>query len=221
MLARNRWKILALTIALLLVISGIVAYFVPVLKVRDIAVTGNVQVSAEEIQAASGIIPGDNVVRVRENEVASRVATIPWVAKVSVQRTFPTSVEINVVERQAILFTKRSDGEHLIDESAIPFVIDSPPPGVVELSGQQEDKREVLLPAVGIVKALDPQNRADLERIDARSAYEFTLYFKGGKEVYWGSADQSHDKALATKTVLQRDGRKWNVSAPGLVTLQP
>lgn len=216
----KRTGVIAAAAVLAVLVAAAVLYFVPVLKVQTIAIEGNAAVAPEEIQAAAQVPTGTNLLRVNESEVASRVAGVPWVSKVSVSRRLPTTLSVKIDERKPLLYTKRNDGEHLIDETAVPFVIDIPPPGVVELTGTREDDPAVLRPAVKILNSLDSDTRSKLERMDAKSAYEFTLYFAGGKEVYWGSEDLSHDKSVATKTVLQREGNRWNVSSPGLVTVR-
>lgn len=210
-----------LAVAIVLIISAVTAYFVPVLKVSQVEVTGNERLDAAEIVSASGIEPGQNILRVEENASAANVAALPWVAKVSVHRALPTKVRVEVQERQVLLFANRNDGPHLIDSAGTPFVIDTPPPGAKEVSGTGEDDPQIFASAVEILNALDPATRDGLERINVKSKYEFTLFFAGGKEVYWGSAEQKHDKAIATKTVLTREGQRWNVSNPGIVAKLP
>ncbi|AKK03519.1 cell division protein FtsQ/DivIB [Corynebacterium epidermidicanis] len=215
------WKKLVALVVALIVASGALCYFVPVFKINNVEVNGSVHAAPSDVEATSGIVRGANILRLKESDVAANVAALPWVGKVSVHRSFPTTVTINIDERQAVLYAKRNDGEHLIDAGGKPFVIDVPPPGVVEISGTREDNTRLYATAISIVQSLDPDTRGALERIDAKSEYEFTLFLAGGKEVYWGSAEQAHDKALATRAVMKREGARWNVSSPGLITLRP
>ncbi|MFV8395145.1 cell division protein FtsQ/DivIB [Corynebacterium hindlerae] len=206
---------------LLAVVAAAVLLFVPTFQVSRIDVTGNSETAAEDVESASGIALGVPLVRLNLQQAAEGVAQLPWVAKVNVERDFPSTARIVVEERQAVLFARRNDGEHLVDATGRPFVIQTPPSGCVEVTGTKEDDPALFADVVTAVTALDPGARGQLERVDAPSKFELKLFFAGGKEVYWGSTEHAHDKAKATSTVLQREGQRWNVSAPGLVTLIP
>ena len=81
-----------------------------------------------------------------------------------------------------------------------------------------EDDQKLFADAISVLKSLDDTSRAAVARIKAPSQYEFSLITHDDREIYWGAPENNHDKAVATKTVLQREGAYWNVSAPGLVT---
>ncbi|MEJ5998601.1 cell division protein FtsQ/DivIB [Corynebacterium sp. H130] len=206
---------------LLAVIATLTLLFVPAFQVAKVSVEGNVHTAAEDIDAASGVVKGAPLVRVNTQQAAQNIATMPWVSKVNVDRSFPDTVKVTVQERRATLFANRADGPHLFDDTGRPFVIEQPPIGTVEVTGTSQDDPAVFADVAKVVGALDLPVRDQLERVEAPSKYELKLYFAGGKEVYWGSAEQTHDKARATATVLQREGQRWNVSAPGMVTLIP
>lgn len=205
----------------LAVVAALALLFVPMFQVSAVRVEGNVHTAAEDIETASGVALGTPVVRVNTHQAAQNVAALPWVAKVNVDRSFPDAVTVRVEERQAALFAHRADGPHLFDATGRPFVIEQPPLGCAEVTGTKDDDPALFAEIAKVVGALDPGVREQLERIDAPSKYELKLFFSGGKEVYWGSSEQTHDKARVTATVLQREGQRWNVSAPGMVTLIP
>lgn len=208
-------------VILLGVVAALVLLFVPMFQVAKYEVTGNTNTSAEDIEIAAGIAHGSPLVRANTHQAAQNVAQLPWIARVSVDRAFPNTVKVAVEERNAALFAERSDGPHLFDDTGRPFVIENPPIGCVKVTGTQDDDPALFADVAKVVTSLDAGARLQLERVDAPSKYEMTLYFAGGKEVYWGSSEQAHDKAKATSTVIQREGNRWNVSAPGLVTLIP
>lgn len=206
---------------LLAVVVSLALMFVPLFQVAKFKVTGNANTAASDIEAATGITVGTPLVRANTHQAAQNVAQLPWVAKVNVERAFPDTVHVTVEERQAVLFAERGDGPHLFDATGRPFVIENPPLGCVEVTNTNDDDPALFAAVAKAVAALDPGARVQLEHVKAPSKYEMTLLFSGGKEVYWGSIEQAHDKAKATSTVIQREGQRWNVSAPGLVTLIP
>lgn len=208
-------------VILLALVTTLVLLFVPLFQVSNFKVNGNANTSQADVETATGIAMGTPLVRANTHQAAQNVAQLPWIAKVSVDRAFPNSVEVNIEERQAVLFAQRGDGPHLFDATGRPFVIENPPIGCVEVTGTKDDDPALFADIATAVEALDPGARVQLERVDAPSKYELRLFFAGGKEVYWGSVSQAHDKAKATSTVIQREGNRWNVSAPGMVTLIP
>lgn len=221
----KRSRLIALSAIGLAVVLATVAtlalLYLPMFQVSKVTVAGNSHVTSEEIEDAAAITPSTPLVRVNTHAAAERVAALPWVSKVKVDRSFPDSVSVTVEERTAMMFARRDDGQHLFDATGRPFVIETPPPGSVEVVGTKSDDPAVFGDIATAVAALDPLDRDGLERVEAPSRFELRLFFRGGKEVYWGSVEQAHDKARATSTVLKREGKRWNVSAPGMVTLIP
>lgn len=204
------------------VVAAALIFFVPVFKVQEIRVSGNVATTPADIEQASGIHKGSNLARVDVAGAARQVASLPWVQRATVQRSWPSAVAVEVTERQAVAYAKRSDGPHLIDAEGKVFLVDNPPKGAVEITGTGADDEEVMAGAAQIVdaltKTLPPEQRGDLKGIEAKSKFEYTAKFGDGRTVYFGSAESIHDKALAARTALTRDGKEWNVSNPELVT---
>ncbi|MEJ5928870.1 FtsQ-type POTRA domain-containing protein [Corynebacterium sp. H128] len=212
---------IGLGVNLVAALAVVAALFLPLFQVAKIEVSGNSHTAVEEIDAASSVALGTPLIRVNTTTAAHNVAQLPWIAKVSVDRAMPDTVKVTVEERQALMFARRSDGEHLFDATGRPFVIETPPLGCTEVTGTKEDDPVLFADVATAITALDPGAREKLERVDAPNRFELRLHFAGGKEVYWGSTEQAHDKAKATSTVIQRDGARWNVSAPGMVTVLP
>jgi len=82
-------------------------------EVEEITVVGSDKYTAEEIIAASGIEPGDNLFRVPagviERELAARY---PYIEKVSLHRLFPPSIEIRI--EQSVPSVALSSGDELV-----------------------------------------------------------------------------------------------------------
>ena len=200
-MSARRIAIIATVVVGIAALVGAVAYFMPIFKVQNFSIRGQHNTSAEDIQSATHISIGANLMRIDAPSAAHSVAQLPWVDKATVTREFPNTVDVEVQERTAALYVKRDDGEHLIDEK-----------------GTNEDDQKLFADAISVLKSLDDTSRAAVARIKAPSQYEFSLITHDDREIYWGAPENNHDKAVATKTVLQREGAYWNVSAPGLVT---
>ena len=124
-----------IAVAVLALVSGGVAavYFTPLLSVRAIEVNGAESVAEEQVIAELGVTLGERLVRVDAGAAAQRVATIPALASVRVQRVYPSTVKVTVTERVPVVFVDQSDGTHLLDSSAVDFAIAPPPPGLPRL----------------------------------------------------------------------------------------
>lgn len=203
-----------LLVALVLVV-GLLWVF-PVLRVSAFEVTGNARTPQEQIIDATGVLEGDNLVRVDAGRAAAGVAQLPWARSATVSRGWPGTLRVEITERRAVLFTREPDGEHLIDEDGVPFVIDVPPEDAVEVTGGVDSFADI----AEVVNALPEHVRILVSSVDVPGPHELTLRLHDGRTVYWGASESNHDKALAVQTVIQREGQHWNVSNPAMVTVR-
>jgi len=114
---RNRWLG---NIAMVALIAGLVGAAIAVsqsslLDVDTVAVRGAQQVTASDIQAASGIVIGDALVDVDLGEAGAAIATIPWVATVEVSHYMSGEVVISITERTPAAVLVTSDANILVD----------------------------------------------------------------------------------------------------------
>lgn len=117
-------------ISVLVVGIGLLLYFTPIMSVRDTVVTGLGAVPQEEIVAAAAVAPGTPLLQVNTDTVAERVAAIRRVASARVQRQYPSTLRITVVERVPVVVKDYPDGPHLFDRDGVDFAIGVPPQGV-------------------------------------------------------------------------------------------
>lgn len=60
-------------------LAAVVVWIFPVLRVNSIEVSGTERVSAQTVLEDSGIVEGDNLLRIDASGAASRIAKQPWV----------------------------------------------------------------------------------------------------------------------------------------------
>jgi len=84
---------------LVVTVLVVLAWFTPVLSVRTVRVDGLAAVSEEEVRTRLEIPDGRSMLRIDTTAIAQRVAAIPKVRSVRVQRKFPSTVLVSVVER--------------------------------------------------------------------------------------------------------------------------
>lgn len=219
---KNKRRIPAIvaTLVVLLALGGVAAYFVPVLKVGEVTVEGAKKADHNAIVAATGITPGDNMLRVDTDSAAQAVSSVPWVEKVTVSRSWPTSVTVTVTEHNAVGFIAKGNDVYAVNDHGSIFLRGVRPETAVEFRKTDPSDGKAVQAAATAVSALSPDVRGQLDYIEAKNAESLELVLKDGRRVHWGSAERASEKAEATRVVLQREGKKWNVSNPAMPTVR-
>ncbi|KQB86755.1 cell division protein FtsQ/DivIB [Corynebacterium lowii] len=220
---RSRGKVVLMVAAALLVLlvgAGVVLWTQPVLKVSAVEVTGTHHLQPTQVQEASGLTEGQNLVRVDESAAATAVAQLEWVESVTVARSLPSTVHIEVTEHTPVLFTREQDQPLLIDNHGEAFAYGDPPEGTMEATGAGTKDPATMSALVEVVNAIDPGVRAQVASVSVPSQWELEFHLADGRTVYWGSTEDTKDKALAMRAVLTREGQRWDISNPRLVAVR-
>lgn len=224
--SRGAIRGLKMALAVVLVVAGLVGlglvlYFTPLMSARGIEVTGVEAVPREEVLDAAQVQLGTPLLQIDTGAVAERVATIRRVASTRVQRQYPSTLRIAVVERVPVVVKDFSDGPHLYDRDGVDFAT-APPPTMlpyldVEHPGPDDPATKA---ALQVITALAPDVAARISRVDAPSVASITLTLIDGRVVIWGGADRTAEKAQKLAALLTRPGRVYDVSSPDLPTVR-
>ncbi|KUH64893.1 cell division protein FtsQ [Mycolicibacterium novocastrense] len=208
-------------ISVIVVGLGLLLYFTPVMAVRNTVVTGVGAVTQEEIVAAAAVAPGTPLLQVNTDSVAERVAAIRRIASARVQRQYPSTLRITVVERVPVVVKDYPDGPHLFDRDGVDFAIGPPPPGVPYLDTENPGPNdEPTKAALQVMTSLRPEVAAQVARVAAPSVAAITLQLIDGREVVWGTTDRTEEKALKLGALLTQPGKTYDVSSPDLPTVK-
>lgn len=200
---------------------GLVAYFSPILSVRSVRVEGLSAVTEQQVLEALQVPEGRSMLRIDTDEMAQRVARLPKVSSVRVQRVFPSSVRVTVVERTAVLYFEAPDGAHLIDSESVEFAIEPAPIGVPKLVTEHPGGNDpVTRAAVTVLNAVPGTLRFEVGEIVARSVSDIALQLRDGRTVLWGGPNDSERKASVVIPLLTRPGDVFDISSPNLVTVK-
>ena len=217
-LPRKRLQRLIAGLVALVVLLGVLVYVAPIVKVSQIEVQGTTHADPQAIREASAISAGDNMLRLDMADAAKGVSAVPWVEKVTVKRSWPTTVTVDVKEHQAIGYVMDGDTPHVVDENGQVFLTGVKPEGALEFKKTKRDDARAIDAAAKVLTSLSDDLRGKLEGIEAESADSIRLFFPN-QAVYWGSSDRAEEKAEATRIVLGREGN-WNVSNPAMPTVK-
>jgi cell division protein FtsQ len=200
---------------------GLVLYFTPAMSVRSIVIDGIQAVSRAEVLAAVAVRPHTPLLQVDTEKVADRVASIRRVASVRVQREYPSSLRVTIVERVPIAVKDYPDGSHLFDRDGVDFATAPPPPGLpyidVDNPGPGDPPTKA---ALGVLTSLRPEVAGQVGRVAAPSVSSITLTLTDGRVVVWGSSDRTDEKAGKLAALLTQPGHAYDVSSPDLPTVK-
>ncbi|GDY32811.1 cell division protein FtsQ/DivIB [Gandjariella thermophila] len=215
----RRWMVLLTALALVGLGYGVT--FTPLLGVRHVDVVGTMGVTPDQVRAAAAIPPGSPMLRLDLRGIRDRVAALPRVAAVQVDRSWPATVSVRIVERSPVGLIRAEDGLHLVDRTGTDYAtVADPPPGVPELRLRRADPHDRLTTAmVGVLAALPDRLRAEVLSVSAGSPGSVRLSLSGGREVRWGGVESSARKAAVLQALLTRDGQVYDVSSPELPTV--
>ncbi len=200
---------------------GFVAWFSPLLSARSIEVVGNAGVSTEEVLAALDVPVGIPLLRVDAGGAAQRVASIAKVDHARVERRYPSTIRVSVVERTPAVFYDTPEGTHLMDASGVPYAIEPAPPGLPRLAVPTPGRGDAqTADALTALTALPAALRSEVTEVGAGTLSDIHLTLADGRRVVWGSADGSAHKAAIVLPLLGQPGQVFDVSSPNLPTVR-
>ncbi|MFI9272439.1 cell division protein FtsQ/DivIB [Kitasatospora sp. NPDC052896] len=205
-----------------------VVFFSSVLDVRSVAVQGlrDDQLTADQVRTAIGPLQHGPLAQVDLDAVKHRVQALPRVASAEVWRGWPHTLQVKVVERQAVAAVKGDDGKFTqMDADGVSFATGpTPPPGVpvVELqlspAGQNAlsafPPADLVRAAVQVAAGLPPSVAAQAGSLQVRSYDDIELHLSGGATVRWGSPERTDRKAKVLLALLTHKATSYDVSAP-------
>ncbi|MGH3596891.1 MAG: cell division protein FtsQ/DivIB, partial [Mycobacterium sp.] len=182
-------KMVLLTVLLTVVTVavGLILYFTPVMSARGIVVTGIDTVTRDEVLDVAKVQPGTPLLQINTGQVADLVAAIRRVASARVQRQYPSTLRITIVERVPVVVKDFPDGPHLYDRDGVDFATAPPPPALpyidVDNPGPTDPATKA---ALAVLTALRPEVAGQVGRIAAPSVASITLTLADGRTVIWG-----------------------------------
>lgn len=215
----RRW--LALLIVLTVLAIAYLVMFTSLLGVRSVEVIGTKEIPKRAVVSAAAIEPGTPMVRLDADEAAARVAALPRVFEVVVQRSWPSTVEIVVTERSPVAVQVLGDGVHLVDRTGLDYaVVKARPPGLPLLAMTEVGPADpATRAAVSVLGAIPKQLGAQVAQVAADTPGDVRLTLADGRIVKWGDAKNSDRKAAVLAPLLTRPGKVYDVATPEFPTV--
>ena len=214
---RTRLVVLATLVALVL-LAGATGWLVlgsSALGARAVEVVGESRLTADEVVARAEVPAGTPMARLDTGAIADRVAGLAPVLRVSVDRDWPSTVRITLVERTAAAVKARGSGWVLVDRSGVAFdTVDKRPRGLPKISAPVDEGPAALRATLDVLEALTPAVRNQVREVRAAGLEQVTLQLRRGRTVQWGSVERSDRKAAVLAVLLSRKAKVYDVTAP-------
>lgn len=187
----------------------------PLTLVEHVKVSAPRGISEESVRLASGISAQDHVPAVDAEKVRVAIMTaLPAVAGVTVSRSLPDTITLEVTAREPFAAIDAGKGYYVMDADGIVFdKVGSVKKLPVIKSGTEVGREE----ARGVLLSLPGDLRARVKQITAKTRDDVTLTLRGGSTVRWGNVADAELKARVLAGLLVVKADRYDVSAP----LQP
>ena len=215
--AQLRLALVAAGVIVVLVACGAL-YQSSLCTITRVEVVGVTHLSVDAVRALAKVPPDATLIRFPAQAVASRVASDPWVAAVSVSRVFPDGMRIRITERVPVAVVVSRPASWLIDgtgfvvaraakgaTATMPAIMDVPG---LDLKAGRRTASEPLLNAVKVLSGLSDTLRAMVLTVSAPSIDGTTLLTKDRVEIVIGEAVSLPTKdVLALKILREQRGK--------------
>jgi cell division protein FtsQ len=198
------------------------AYLSPLLRLNSITVKGTSRLNAAQVLHAAGVRTGAALLEVPVGAIRRRVAQLPAVAGVRVDRDWPHRLVIDITERTPVAgVAAGGDGALvLLDVHGVAFTTSPapradlldlrvPPPAVGSTSA-------AAAAALRVWAGLPAVVRQEIRWMRADSPDAVTFELARGASVVWGSATDGADKLAVLAALLRTPATVYDVSTPSV-----
>ncbi|CAM3713690.1 cell division protein FtsQ/DivIB [Nocardioides zeicaulis] len=230
--ARRQWSRRWLSLRYVLVGVALVAllstavwlvFFSATLQVKHVVVVGNDLLSDARVREVADVPVGEQLALVDLGRVDSRVGALAEVRSVDVTRAWPDTVRIEVEERTAVAVVELAGRLRGLDPDGIVFRdYRTAPPGLPRIRPGAQAGTDALREAATVVSSLPEDLATRVDHVEVATVDQVTLVLRDGRQVLWGSAEQSDLKSEVIDKLLLAAPRAgtYDVSVPGNPTVR-
>jgi cell division protein FtsQ len=192
----------------------------PLLSVGHVSVSGDRHTSRQAVLRATGLDRHPLMVDVDTGRLARRLDALPWVARATVARNWPSTVGISLHERVPAALVTAANGDWAVTDGAgrvlarATGAAPSPPPalgtalptlhGVAQLPALGATLPAPADPALRVLTALQRPLVGQVSSVDVLPDGEVALTLMPGVVVQLGDAEQLQQKLMATLALLSQ-----------------
>jgi cell division protein FtsQ len=229
--ARRQWARRWLSLRYVLVVLVVVAvvstsvylvFFSARLQVARVEVVGNELLSDAQVRERADVPLGEQLALVDLDRADARVGSMAEVKSVDVTRSWPDGVRIEVVERTAVAVVEIAGRLRGLDPDGVVFRdYRSAPRGMPRIRPGADAGTDALKEAATVVSALPEDLSTRVDHVEVATVDQITLVLRDGRQVMWGSAEESALKAEVIDPLLAaQQASVYDVSVPGNPTVR-
>ncbi len=217
---RRRWlawrAVLAVVVVLAVLGTGVYGvWFSSWLDVEQIDVSGAQNIDADDIRDRAAIDEGEPLARVDLERAESRVRSLAVVKNADVSRQWPDTILIDIEERVAIAVVEIAGKLRGMDADGVVFRdYNRAPPGLPRVQTAIGTSADALREAALVISALPESLTLIVDYLQVETVDEISLFLKDGRQVVWGSSDDSETKARVLEDLLRTRADVYDVSVP-------
>ncbi|MCW2832396.1 MAG: Cell division protein FtsQ [Nocardioides sp.] len=217
-----RWKFAVAVVSLVALVGAAVwlVFYSTTLSVTRVDVVGNKLLSDDRVTRVAAVPAGEQLALVDLEEATRRVETLSEVVDADVTRAWPDTVLITLTERVAVAVVELGGRIRGLDADGVLFrEYTSVPPGLPRVQPQTSTGTDALKEAAGVVSTLPRDLAARVDHVEVQTIDQITLVLRDGREVRWGSAEESELKATVLVRLLEaQQAPVYDVSVPASPT---
>jgi cell division protein FtsQ len=215
----RRWTAVLVVVAV--VTAAYLVTFTSLLGVRSVEVIGIRQIPEDAVLAAAAIEHGTPMVRLDADEAAARVAALPKVFEVVVERSWPSTVEIIITERTPVAVLRAGTELHLVDSTGLDYAVTRTPPAGLPTLAMTDVRPDnpATAAAVAVLGDIPDQLGRQVTTVTAATPGDVRLTLSDGRVVKWGNARDNARKAAVLAPLLTRPGKVYDVATPEFPTV--
>ncbi|HHW51070.1 MAG TPA: FtsQ-type POTRA domain-containing protein [Pseudoclavibacter sp.] len=224
--ARRAMRKAALVGGTILAIVGVVAAIVtsPVLRVRDIVITGTSRVDAAAVEQALSPEIGALIAFVDHDDIAQRLSEFSLIESISVQSQLPSTLLITITERTPIGIVSADGGYTVFDAAGVTIeTVTEKPADLPVFSVNAVSSQDIgFRSAVEVLSSLPDSIRDSVTAISGTTRDDITVTLSSGLVIVWGDASQTDYKVQVLSAVLTAapDATKVDLSAPDVPVVE-
>lgn len=198
---------------LLLILIGVVAFATPIFNIQSITISGNEKVSMENLTAASEMLKGQNLFKVRSSRLKEALSSEPYIKDIHIKKIlYPPKLKITVVESKPAVCLQTDSGFALVNEDGkVLEIVAEKPYAMPEITGMggactvgqtfTADDAEKVETALSLIKLLTDEKLIDkVGSISMQSLTVISFSYDNRLDVICGTAND-----LAWKITLFRE----------------
>lgn len=193
------------------------------LGVDRVEVLGTSRLQPAQVVDAVAVEQGTPLARVDTGAVEDRVSELAPVAAVTVRRTWPGTLTVEVTERTPAAGVVADGRISLVDAAGVVFATQPPPlpTGLVRLQVNHPGPDDPsTAAALEVHAALPAELRERVRIVRAASPAAVVLLLNDGRQVVWGRPGQTSTKSAAALALLSKPGSVYDVSAGDVVVVR-